>query len=118
MYVSAVSSFFNPYDVARVAGVRSRAEQTESRSQQPTQQLQSERIVQGEVISRERLQNTKSSSTNDALANRQSAQQQYGQSSGFGFNARQAVNTYITNQARGENIDRTGSNDQIIDEYV
>ena len=114
MYVSAVSSFFNPYDIARVAGVSRRTEQAESRPQQATQQFQQERVIQGEVVSRERLQNNRASSTNDALANRQFS----GQQSGFGFNANQAVNTYIANQARGEAIDRQGDSDQLIDVYV
>lgn len=114
MYVGAVSSFFNPYDIARVASVRPRPAQAESQTQQATQQPQHERVIQGEVLSRERLQNNKLASTNDALANRQFNNQQ----SGFGFNASQAVNTYITNQARGENIDRQVSSDQIIDVYV
>jgi len=114
MYVSAVSSFFNPYDVARVAGIRNRAEQTESQSQQTAQQTQPERIIQGEVVSRERLQNTKTSTTNDALSNRQFNQQH----SAYGFNARQAVNAYISNQVSGEQIDKNRDSDQLIDVYV
>ncbi|MDH5425994.1 MAG: hypothetical protein OEY29_13455 [Gammaproteobacteria bacterium] len=114
MYVSAVSSFFNPYDVTRVAGVRPRSAQAESQTQQTAEQSRPERVIQGEVLSRERLQNNKLSSTNDALAKRQFNHQQ----SGFGFNASQAINTYIANQARGENIDSQLGSDQIIDVYV
>ncbi|MCK4711157.1 MAG: hypothetical protein KAU21_21270 [Gammaproteobacteria bacterium] len=117
MYVtSAVSSLFNPYDIARVAGVKSRSEQPDSRTQQASQQSQPEKVVQGEVLSRQRLQNENISSTNDALANRQFNQQQ----SGFGFNARQAVNTYIGNQLRGESLDQKKNNDSgsLIDVYV
>jgi len=114
MYVSAVSSFFNPYDVARVAGIRNRAEQAESQSQQTAQQALPERIIQGEVVSRERLQNTKTSTTNDTLSNRQFNQQQ----SAYGFNARQAVNAYISNQVSGDAIDKNRDSDQLIDVYV
>lgn len=118
MYVSAVSSFFNPYDVARVVGVRARPEQTETRDKQTLQQPQPERVIQGEVLSRERLQNSKLSSTNDALSNRQFNGNQ--QQTGFGFNSNQAINTYLSNQTRGEQIDRNSSDgsDQLIDVYV
>lgn len=118
MYVTAVSSSFNPYDIARVAGINSRANQADNKTQSQTQSsLQSpERVVQGEVLSRQPLNNTNVANTNDALANRQSSRQQ----SGFGFNARQAVNTYIGNQAQGERIDQQKSvgNDSLIDVYV
>lgn len=115
MYVSAVSSFYNPYDVARVVGVRARPEQTDSQPKPELQQSQ-ERVIQGEVVSRERLQNNKLSSTNDALGNRQFSQQQ----SDYGFNSGQAINTYIANQNKGEQLDRQASNEteQLIDVYV
>lgn len=118
MYVSAVSSYFNPYDVAQVVGVRARPEQAETREKQTLQQPQPERVIQGEVLSRERLQNNKLSSTNDALSNRQFNSNQ--QQTGFGFNSNQAINTYLSNQTRGEQIDRESSagSDQLIDVYV
>lgn len=120
MYVNAVSSFFNPYDVARVVGVRARPEQTETNARQATQQAQPERVIQGEVLSRERLQNNKLSSTNDALSNRQYNSNQNQQQSGFGFNSNQAINTYLSNQASGERTDRQSQadNEQLIDVYV
>lgn len=121
MYVSAVSSFFNPYDVARVAGVQARNEQTtrneQANSRNPSQVASSqERVVQGEVISRQRIQNQNTSSTNDTLSNRQFNRDQ----SGFGFNSRQAINTYIGNQLQGDRIDQrnTLESTSLIDVYV
>lgn len=118
MYVSAVSSFFNPYDVARVSGLRSNTEQTQSGTtqQQSAQTPQSERVIQGEVISRQPLQNPRFSNTNDTLGNRQFNQQQ----NAYGFNSRQAVNTYLGNQLRGEQIDhRAGVEvESLVDVYV
>lgn len=118
MYVTAVSPFLNPYNIAQFAGVSPRATQTENKPQSQTQSSlpSQERVVQGEVLSRQPLNNTNVANTNDALANRQSSQQQ----SGFGFNARQAVNTYIGNQSQGERIDQQKSvvNDSLIDVYV
>ena len=122
MYVtSAVSSLFNPYDVARTAGVKANTDQTESQSSRLQEQSsantrQQERVIQGEVISRQPIQNNRLSNTNDALSGRQFSQQQ----AGFGFNSQQAVNTYIGNQIRGEQIDRQGvdTTDSLIDVYV
>ena len=116
MFVSAANSFFNPYDVARVTGVQTRAEQTSSQSKQALQQPQQEKVVQGEVLSRQRLQNENIASTNDALANKQFNRPQ----SDLGFNARQAVNTYIGNQIKGESLDQKKNSDSgsLIDVYV
>jgi len=118
MIVTAVNPFLNPYNIAGVTGLTPGSSQSGNRtSSQAQAPLQSqERVVQGEVLSRQPLNNTNVSNTNDALANRQSSQQQ----SDFGFNARQAVNTYIGNQLQGERIDQQNSvgNDSLIDVYV
>lgn len=118
MYVGAVSSSYNPHDVAAVAGLRIRAEreQTESSSQKTAPPAQHERVVHGEVLSRQKLQSTDIASTNDALANRQFNQQQ----SGLSYNSKQAVNTYITNQFRGDAIDQSKNEgtDSLINVYV
>jgi len=113
MIVSAVSPF-SPFDFARIGVSRPRNEQLESQSQTAT--ASPERVVQGEVVSRQRIQNENTSSTRDTLANRQFNQDQ----SGFGFNARQAVNTYIGNQLQGERIDRQGNTEveSLIDIFV
>jgi len=118
MYVTAVNPFLNPYDIAGITGVTPRAGQSDNRTSSQTQApLQSqERVVQGEVLSRQPLNNASVRNTNDALSNRQSSQQ----SEGFGFNARQAVNTYIGNQLQGERIDQENAagSDSLIDVYV
>ncbi|MDH5392520.1 MAG: hypothetical protein OEY11_04955 [Gammaproteobacteria bacterium] len=115
MYVSAANLSFNPYDVARDAGLRIRVNQqpAESASQKTPQP---ERLVQGEVLSRQKIQNSDISSTNDTLANRQFNQQQ----SGLSYNARQAVNTYIANQFSGEAADqkRDVASGSLVDVYV
>lgn len=117
MYVSAVSSsFFNPYDVASLSGAqRSRNDQAQTASNQQTAASQ-ERVIQGEVISRQRIQQEAIYTTQDSLSSRQFNRDQ----TGYGFNARQAVNSYIGNQVQGERIDRQrGTNDQsLIDVYV
>ncbi len=113
MIVSAVSPF-SPFDIGRVGASRPRNEQLESQNQAAT--ASQERVVRGEVVSRQPIQNENTSSTRDTLSNRRFNQDQ----SGFGFNARQAVNTYIGNQLQGERIDRQGSADEtsLIDIFV
>ncbi|MDH5517284.1 MAG: hypothetical protein OEY36_05625 [Gammaproteobacteria bacterium] len=118
MYVSAANSSINPYDIAREAGLRIRVkrEQAESSANKATIQPQQERVVQGEVLSRQRIQTEDVSSTRDTLAHRRSDSQQ----SGLGYNARQAVNTYINNQYRAESAERQQDIDagSLVDIYV
>lgn len=118
MYVSAANSSINPYDIAREAGarIRVRQEQAESSANKGAPQAQQERVVQGEVISRQKIQTADISSTSDALTDRQLNAQQ----SGLGYNARQAVNTYITNQYRAETADRRQEDTEgsLVDIYV
>ena len=113
MIVSAVSPF-SPFDIAGVGLPRSRNAQLESQNQAAA--ASPERVVQGEVVSRQPIQNDNTSSTRDTLSNRRFNQDQ----SGFGFNARQAVNTYIGNQLQGERIDQQGGADEssLIDIFV
>lgn len=116
MYVTAVNPFLNPYDIARVSVARPRNEQAESRNPAAPAAPSQERVIQGEVLSRQPVQNENISSTRDNLNNRQFNSDQ----SGFGFNARQAVNTYIGNQLQGDRIDQQNSPDEdaLIDVYV
>lgn len=117
MVISAVGlTHSNPYEVLRSAGVTARERQ--SAQNQPaaerTDARSGERVIQGEVIGRAPLRNNPVDLTNDRLSDRQYR----GQDSGLGFTARQAVNTYIFQQAESEQIDRYGETDQIIDVYV
>ena len=112
MNVAAASSLFSPQSVIRLPGPQADTNARQQADNQPTAR-QHERVVQGEVLARSTPQPAEL--TQDNLYQRRQAntpQQQLARDS------RQAINTYIFNQAQGERIDQDSDQQGLIDVYV